>query len=151
MTIPVLKKDGSVQFSGGSKTVITGSYLEILQPDCAVWDEGVSSYIYPFIFTADSTWEVDVCTQVPQGYTIVGVYDSNGTLLSQTNCAQTLVADESKVIAFDVVDLESPPPHVKTRFKIKHKGKLHQFDLDVPGRRNGKDKKPGQGRGAAKR
>ena len=83
-----------------------------------------------------------MCTQVPQGNTIVGVYDDTGTLVSDTNCAQTIVADETKVIAFDVVDLESPPPHVRTKFKIKHKGKLHQFDLDVPGHRKGKDKKP---------
>jgi hypothetical protein len=122
--------------------VLTGSYLEIVSPDYAVWEEGISSYIYPYIFGADSDWEVDLCGEVPGGYQIVGVYDAGDNLVADTNCVQ-IMANEDKVVAFDVVDLQSPPPHLKAKFKIKHKGKLRQLDLDTPGHRKGKDK-PGK-------
>jgi hypothetical protein len=126
--------------------VVTGSYLEIISLDYAVWEEGVTNYVYPFIFTADSDWDVDVCTEVPEGYDIVGAYDADGVLVATTECVQTLVANESKAVAFEVVDLQSPPPHVKAKFKIKHKGKVHKFGLDTPGHRKGKDH-PGKGKG----
>ena len=58
----------------------------------------------------------------------------------------TIAATGGTVVAFEVVDLESPPPHVKAGFKIHHKGRLHRFDLDTPGHRKGKDK-PGRGLG----
>ena len=140
--IKVLKKDGTKQFGGGKKTVVIGSYLEIISLDYSIWEEGVTTYVYPFIFKGDSDWTVDVCTEVPEAYSIVGVYDENSNLVSTTECVQTIVA-ETKVIAFEVVDLQSPPPHMKAKFKIKHKGKRHNFDLDTPGHRKGKDKRKG--------
>lgn len=143
--IKVLRKDGLVQFSGGSKTVVIGSMLEIIHPDYAIWEEGVSSYVYPFIMTSDSDWTVDVCAEVPIGYRIVGIYDENGDFVSSGKCAHTFVAGETRVIAFEVVDIGSPPPHFKGRFTVRHDGKVYNFDLDTPGYREGKDK-PGKGR-----
>ena len=66
---------------------------------------------------------------------------SDGNFVSSANCVNTGVANETVVVAFEVEDVGSPPPHVKTKFKIKHKGKQHKFDLDSPGHRKGKDKK----------
>jgi hypothetical protein len=144
--IKVYKKDRSPQLSGGSKTVLAGSYLEIISPDYAVWEEGVTDYVYPFIFTSDSDWDVDLCAEVPQGYDIVGVYDADGNLISTDECVQTLIANETMVVAYEVVDLQSPKPHMKTKLKIKHKGRVHKFDLETPGHRKGKDK-PDKGQG----
>jgi hypothetical protein len=51
------------------------------------------------------------------------------------------------VVAYGVADLQSPKPHMKTKFKIRHKDKVHKFDLETPGHRKGKDKPvkgPGQ-------
>jgi hypothetical protein len=144
--IKLIKKNGGVQFNGGKMTVLTGSYLEIISPDYAMWEEGVTDYVYPYIFIGDSDWQVDVCAEVPEGYAIVGVYDANGDLVSTTDCVQTVVANDMKVVAFEVNDLQSPPPHVKAKFKIKHKGKHHKLDLETPGHRKGKDK-PGKGQG----
>jgi hypothetical protein len=144
--IKLIKKNGDVQFNGGKMTVLNGSYLGIISPEYAMWEEGVTDYVYPFIFTGDSDWEVDVCAEVPEGYAIVGVYDADGNLVSTTDCVQTIVANDTKVVAFEVNDLQSPPPHVKAKFKIKHKGKHHKFDLETPGHRKGKDK-PGKGKG----
>ena len=45
---------GSVIFGVGKNTVVTGSYLEFVYPEYAIWEEGVASYIYPFIFSSDS-------------------------------------------------------------------------------------------------
>jgi hypothetical protein len=148
--IKIIKKDGSIQLGRGSKRVVKGSYLEIIYPEYAVWEEGVTSYVYPFIFTSDSDWTVDVSVEVPPGYEIAGVYDAEGNLIATSNTVHTGVADEKKVIAFEVADLQSPPPHAKAKFKVRGpKGKVHQFDLDVPGHRKGKDDKPGKGRGGS--
>jgi hypothetical protein len=58
---------------------------------------------------------------------------------------QAIVANEPKVVAFEVVDLQSPPPHLKAKFKILHKGKVRKFNMDTPGHRRGKDR-PGRGK-----
>lgn len=136
--IKPLRKDGVMQFSGGSKTVVTGSYLEIIQPDFAVWENVVDGYVYPFIFSSDSDWPVDVCTQVLEGYEIVGVYDENGDFISNAACVQTIIAAQTKVVAFRLIDIRSPEPALKARLKLKHHGKLHALDVAVPGVRRGK-------------
>jgi hypothetical protein len=144
--IKTYRKNGTIQLGRGSKTVVSGSYLEIISPEFTVWEEAVSDYIYPYIFTADdSEWEVDVCAEVPTGYDIVGVYDENGDLLTTNDCTQSIVAGETTVVAFEVVDLQSPPPHVKVRLTIRHRGKSRWLSLESPGYRRGIDN-PGQGR-----
>ena len=130
--IKVIRKDGVVEFKGGKKTVVTGSILEIVYPDSTVW-EGTKQ-IYPFIFTSDSSWTTDVCLSVPSGYKIVGVYDGNGNLFGTTSCQQTFVAQETKVVAFEVQEVSSPPPFMKAKLKMKSpNGKEHTLDIDVPG------------------
>lgn len=119
--IKVLKKGVFQEFRAGSKLVVTGSQLEIIAPDSSVW-EGTKS-IYPFIFTSDSEWEVDVCAQVPTGYKVIGVYDSNGNLVSGTECTQAFVSGESKVVAFEVAEVGSPEPSFSATINVKHKGK----------------------------
>jgi hypothetical protein len=148
--IKVYKKKGGTQLGGGSKTVLDGSYLEIISPDYAVWEEGVTDYVYPYIFTSDSDWDVDLCAEVPWGYDIVGVYDVDGNLIATDHCVQTLIANETMVVAYEVVDYLSPKPRMKAKFKIKHKGKVHKFDLETPGHRKGKDK-PDKGKGGGKK
>ncbi len=132
--IKVIRKDGVVEFKGGSKTVVKGSILEIVYPESTFW-EGTKQF-YPFIFTSDSSWTVDVCLTVQSGYKIVGVYDENGNLLSTSECRQAFVAQETKVMAFDVQEVSSPPPFMKAKLKVKSpKGEVHAFDLDIPGLR----------------
>jgi hypothetical protein len=96
------------EYRGGSKIVVTGSILEVIAPDSSVW-EGTSS-IYPFVFTSDSNWSVDVCASVPSGYNIVGVYDENGNLVPSSNCVQTFVSGQTITVAFEVVETGSPEP-----------------------------------------
>ncbi len=52
--------------------MVTGSYLEVVYAEYAIWEEDVTSYIYPYIFISDSTWTVDLCAEVLAGYEIVG-------------------------------------------------------------------------------
>ena len=102
--------------------VVIGSILEVIAPESAVW-EGISS-IYPFVFTSDSNWSVDVCASVPTGYEIVGVYDENGTLVESSECVQTFVSGQSKAVAFEVVEIGSPEPSLDaTLTMISPKGK----------------------------
>ena len=106
--IKVLKKDVFKNFGGGSKTVVTGSMLEVVYPDVAMWETAVNNYIYPYIFISDSEWTVNLCMYLPVGYEIVGIYDEFGNLINTTNCVQTFVSGETKVAAFEVLDVGSP-------------------------------------------
>jgi len=131
--IKTIKKDGTVQWSGGQKVVVTGSRLDVVYPLDAVWDEGATSYIYPYIFTSADNWDVDVCSQVPAGYDIVGVYDENGNLVTNKDCYKTFVAGETKVVAFEVVMTGSPPEWaMNTKLVVKHNGKSKTLNLNVP-------------------
>jgi hypothetical protein len=104
----VYKNGQFYEFRGGNKSVVTGSILEIIEPESAIWD-GTQS-IYPFIFTSDSDWSVDVCAKVPEGYQILGVYDAGGNMLPSNQCVQTFVNGETKGIAFEVHETGSPEP-----------------------------------------
>jgi hypothetical protein len=104
---------------------ITGSLLEITYPEQVEWDG--TDFLYPFIFTSDSDWEVDVCATVPQGYRIRG-----------SPCEQLFVANETKVIFFDVEDIGSPEPRLQVRGRVRHHGRNTPLDFDVPGKRKKK-------------
>lgn len=119
--IKVFKKGIFQEYRGGSKIVVTGSLLEIIAPESAIW-EGDKS-VYPFIFTSDSEWSVDVCAQVPAGYKITGVYDDAGVLVNSGSCTQSFVNAETKVVAFEVTDVGSPEPSFSGTITVKHKGK----------------------------
>jgi hypothetical protein len=132
--IKSIRKNGMVQYSGGVKVVVLGSYLEIVHPDYAIWEDREAGYIYPFIFMSDSDWEVDLCAQVPEGYAIVGVYDEHGDLVSDDECAQTFVAGEVKVVAYEVVDLESPEPTLTAQLSVGHPGgAITHVDVEIEG------------------
>lgn len=130
--IKVIKRDGTIEFKGGSKTVVTGSMLEIISPDAAVWS-GLDE-VYPFIFMSDSEWTVDVCLQMPTGYSIVGTLDENGNLVSGSTCAQAFVTGQTKIVAFQVQQGGSPEPDAKATLKVKNKkGNAKVVTLDIPG------------------
>lgn len=92
---------------------------------------------YPFIFWSDFTWNVDVCAEVPEGYVVAGVYDTDGTLVSGGQCVQTLIAGEDLVVAFGVVEVGSPEPHMRASLRARGpNGRPQRLDLNIPGRRN---------------
>jgi len=142
--IKTIKKDGTFDYKGGNKVVIPGSMLEIVYPDAAVWDS--DREVYPYIFTSDSDWSVDICAQVPRGYDIFGVEDVDGNLVSTTDCAQTFVNGETKVVLFDVAATGSPKEFkVKVKLKVKDpNGKQTELDLDVPSEKKDNPGNPGR-------
>lgn len=116
-------KPASIQLLPADDTLLTGSLLTITFPDVALWEEGVNNYVYPYIFASDSEWTVNVCLSVPTGYSIAGVYDANGNFVGTTNCSQTFVAGETKVMAFVVEKVGSPPKFkVEASLNAKRKG-----------------------------
>lgn len=126
----VYKKGVFQEFRGGSKLVVIGSVLEVTIPESAVW-EGISS-IYPFIFTSDSDWSVDICAQVPIGYNISGVYNENGDLVESTECIQTFVKGETKVVAFQLIEVGSPEPYLTASLSMKNpKGKITKHAVKI--------------------
>jgi hypothetical protein len=128
-----IKKDGTVIFRGGSKIAVTGSLLEIISPQSGIW-EGTKT-LYPFIFTSDSDWTVDLCAEVPSGYRIVGVYDENGDLIPSAECVQTFVSGETKTVAFEVEDVGLQEPWLGATLDIvspkgkKVKKKVKAYDI----------------------
>ena len=109
------------------------SHTGSLAGGSAIW-EGVHS-VYPFIFTSDSDWTVDVCARVPSGYSIVGVYDENGDLIPSAECIQTFINGESKGVAFEVQEIGSPEPYLDATLNIetpkgkKVKKKIKTYDI----------------------
>jgi hypothetical protein len=116
--LKVFRKGVFLEFRGGKKILVTGSLLEVITPESAIW-EGTQS-VYPFIFISDSDWTVDVCANVPEGYDIVGVYDENGELIPSADCIQTFVTNESKTVAFEVQEIGSPEPRLDATLDIEH-------------------------------
>ncbi len=137
--IKVVRRDGSLQYSPGRTQVVTGSKLELVYPDFSVWEPGAQAWLYPVIMTSDSEWTVDACAQVPSGYTIAGVYDAEGNLLSSSSCHEAFLAGETKVVAFEVRDLQSPPPHLRVDIRTSHHGREWHGALEMPGARRGRD------------
>jgi len=73
--------------------------------------------------------------------------DAEGDLIATTECVQTIVADETKVAAFYVVDLPSPEPHLTATFEVNHEGKVSNFELETQRHRKAKAKAKGKGKG----
>ncbi len=111
--------------------MVLGSILRITAPQYVEWSG--TEELYPFFFESDSDWTVDVCAEVPEGYEIVGVEDDAGNLITTSDCVQTLVATEIKVILFRVVDVGSPPVWAfQARIKARHNGKTKILNLGIP-------------------
>ncbi len=132
--IATVKTDGTLNIASARQQKITGSLLTILYPEESVWD--AERQLYPFIFTSDSAWNVDVCAEVPVGYQIVGAYNENGDLITDSSCTQTFVTGETKVVAFEVVDIGSPEPVLGALLTVEHEGKVTEVDVEVPGVRS---------------
>ena len=130
--------------------MLRGSYLATISPEYDVWEDVAAGYVYPFIFISDSNWTVDLCAQVLPGYRIVGVYDVNGDLVSNAHCVHTLVTGETKVLAFEVIDVGSPEPRLTATLRARSPhGQLTEIILSVPGIRVAEEHAPpdGPGRG----
>ena len=96
--VKLIKKNGDVKYEAGNRLILHGSELNITAADYVVWSG--TEELYPFIFSSDTNWTVDVCINVPAGYTIAGVMDIDGNILSTTECMQTIIENEERVILF---------------------------------------------------
>ncbi len=55
-----------------------------------------------------------------------------------------IVAGDTKVVAFEIIDLESPEPRILARLRVRNpRGIVTALTLDVPGIRIAKDKARG--------
>ena len=120
--IKTINQDGSMDYKGGAKTIIIGSALEVIHPLYVIWDEELTNY--PFIFTSQEEWTVDVCLYVPEGYQIVG-----------DNCTQEFVQNQTKELIFTVRDIGSPEPNFMVNLNTNHEGKQKINRIEIPGQR----------------
>ncbi|MEM7823984.1 MAG: NosD domain-containing protein, partial [Candidatus Aenigmatarchaeota archaeon] len=128
--IKTIQKDGTVSYKGGSKTVVTGSELTVIYPDNVVWED--NNELYPFIFTSDVDWDVNLCLNVPSGYKIAGFYDDAGNLVS-ASCMQTFLSGETKTALFVLSKTGSPEPEFDANLKVKRAGLAKQVKLKLRG------------------
>jgi hypothetical protein len=129
-----IKKTGEMVYTASGKIAVTGSLLEIIKPDYTLWTN--TEELYPFIFTSDSEWSVDVCLYTPQGYSISNVMDAEGNLLPAANCTQTFVANETKTILFTLLETGSPEPDMSANITLVNPyGVASVVSLDIPGQR----------------
>ena len=98
-------------------TKITGSLLEIIEPEYVIWD-GAEEF-YPFIFIADGDWEIDTSIYAPEGYE------------PDVPSIVTLVANEAKAIMFKMIEVGSVPGKTKVSYNIKHNGKKQKIDHEI--------------------
>ncbi|MBI2551132.1 thrombospondin type 3 repeat-containing protein [Candidatus Uhrbacteria bacterium] len=96
------------QWDASTEEEFEGSYLNITFADVLLWDNTESQNFYPFIFSSDSNWSVNVCAQVPEGYKLLGVINEAGEMVATDSCVQEVVANEEKVALFQVADIGSP-------------------------------------------
>jgi hypothetical protein len=147
-------KPSGIQLMPADDVVFTGSQLVVTYPTEALWEEGVNDYVYPYIFTSDSDWSVNLCSYAPEGYVVAGVYDEFGNLISDSNCVQNFVSNETKVVAFEIIDVGSPKKfNINTDIDVKHKGKSKHSSLATDTERVPKDKtvkEDGKGKGKGK-
>ena len=118
----MFSQNSKYQWSGSNRAeVIQGSELYVYRPDFVEWTNG--DQIYPFTFISDSDWDLNVCLQVPAGYTIV----APGT------CDQTLISNEARIVEFTVAEnvtgaaavllaqAGAPEPNFTFTLNTKHK------------------------------
>ena len=118
----LIRKDGSIKFLGGFKTIVNGSQLDIYHPEYTIWENEVE--LYPFVYTSEENWDVDVCLYVPDGYNLVGILDDNEEVLTTSDCVHAFITGETKVFLFQVEDLESPEPELSLSITAEHDGKV---------------------------
>jgi hypothetical protein len=94
-----------------------GSELLIIEPEYVEWSS--EQELYPIIFDSEGDWSVNVAIEPPEGF--VADYSS----LSES------VSSSSAAVQFTVTDVGSKHIHTKTKYKIKHKGKTHNFESKI--------------------
>ena len=93
------------------------------------------------MFTSNENWEVDVCLNVPDGYSLVGIMDDNEEMITTNECIQTFVSGESVVLLFEVQDLESPEPVMSFGLTTRHADKVKKLDQKIGGVRKWTEEK----------
>jgi parallel beta-helix repeat protein len=131
--VKIINKYGSVKYEAGNRQIIIGSELNVVSAEYVVWQN--EEELYPFIFGSAENWTVDVCVQVPLGYQIAGILDADGNVLATSDCIQTIVAGEDKVILFRVLETGSPEPNISFTLTAEHEGTTTEIKQDVQGLR----------------
>jgi hypothetical protein len=125
----MIRKNGQVTYMGGLQTIITGSQLDIYHPEYTIWEN--EEELYPFVYSSAEEWNVDICANVPDGYSLVGILDENEEVISTAECVHAFVAGESKIFLFKVVDIGSPEPELSFSITAKHESKVKKDNKNI--------------------
>lgn len=101
-------------------TVLSGSNLEIVQPEYVVWDSATA--VYPFALSSDSDWTVDITPYLPSGY------------VASPSAVVETVANEIKGVAFDVTEVGSKMGDTTVVIGATHNGKKQTLRLTIGGK-----------------
>jgi hypothetical protein len=128
-----INNKGEIKYQPAKKLVVLGSELDVITPDYTIWNG--TQELYPFIFSSEDEWTVDVCMYAPTGYNISGVMDVDGNIISTSNCTQAFLANETKTILFSVAETGSPEPDMNVQIAATHKGVTKTISIAIPGQR----------------
>jgi hypothetical protein len=97
--------------------IISGSELQMIQPEYVEWSG--TQEVYPFVFESTGDWTVTTSVQPPQGFVA-----NNKSLTTDVN-------DSLKAVQFTVTDVGSKWKPTKVKHKIKHKGKTKDIEKEI--------------------
>jgi hypothetical protein len=97
--------------------IISGSELQMIQPEYVEWSE--TEELYPFVFESKGDWTVTTSVQPPEGFAA-----DNKSLTAQ-------VSNELEAVQFTITDVGSKWKPTKVKHKIKHKGKVHDKKSEI--------------------
>ena len=98
-------------------TRLTGSELLIIEPEEMIWDD--TEQEYPFVFESVGDWDVTVGIEPPDGF----VADEE-TISENIN-------NEEEVVQFSVTEVGSDLVPTKTRFDVRHNGRVINVESNV--------------------
>ncbi len=103
----IIRADGKKM---SAKTIVlTGSDLEIIEPEFVLWD--TEDQQYPFVFAAVGDWGVETTVLPPEGF--VTDYDALGTIV---------LTETTESVQFQITEIGSDLVPTPTTFVVNHNG-----------------------------
>jgi hypothetical protein len=97
--------------------IISGSELQMIQPEYVEWSD--TQELYPFVFESKGDWTVTTSVQPPEGF------------VADSKALTTDVSDSLKAVQFTITDVGSKWKPTKVKHKIKHKGKTRDIEKEI--------------------
>ncbi|MCX6800383.1 MAG: hypothetical protein NT091_04540, partial [Candidatus Falkowbacteria bacterium] len=121
--IKVIDENKNIYYRAGKRIIIKGSQLNIDTPEYT--PKSSESELYPFIFSSDEEWSINLCLDLPPGYGLQNVIDQSGKGLNPANCPTlTAKSNANGLILFKVNNKNKNLDDISFAIKTSHKNKI---------------------------